>query len=87
MWGDPMRVEYMIDSQVKISYSHTQGNPLRSDIVRLSRSALSADEELELNFRDFGEFQRFVKQLHIEMWNKINEFNTARERKKGRRKR
>lgn len=84
MWGDPMRVEYMVDSQVKITYSHNQGNPLTSDTVRLSRNALSTDEELDLYFRDFGEFQRFVKFLHVEMWNKINEFNLARERKKGR---
>lgn len=84
MWGDPMRVEYMIDSQVKMSYSHTQGNPLTSDIVRLSRNALATDEELNIYFRDFGEFQRFAKFLHDQMWLKINEFNAARERKKGR---
>lgn len=87
MWGDPMRVEYMVDKDTQLQYSHSSGNPLSTETIRLARFALSADEEIELNFRSFGEFERFAKFVHNSMWETKNKFIEHAKAQKGRKKR
>lgn len=87
MWGDPMRVEYMVDKDTQLHYSHSSsGNPLSTETIRLFRFALLADEEIELNFRSFGEFERFAKFVHGSMWETKNKFIEHAKARKGKKR-
>lgn len=81
-----MRVEYMVDKDTQLYYSHSPGNPLSTETIRLSHFSLSADEEVELNFRSFGEFERFAKFVHGSMWETKNKFIEHAKARKGKKR-
>lgn len=79
-----MKCEFMVDNQTHLQYlGHSQGNPLRSDAIRIYRSSFGADEELEIGFRTWGEFERFTKWLHDAMWEQKNKFIESAKARRG----